>query len=58
MIEQLVQRQDVADRQQLLCLAVKKDRELLSTDLGAHATQISGPKIDNLALKHEHAKPG
>ena len=44
MIEQIVQRQEIEDRKRLLVLAQKKDQEMLSTDLGVHAREITGPK--------------
>lgn len=56
MIEQLVQRQDIEDRKRLLVLAAKKDKELLSTDLGVHAREVFGPQVDTRNLKHDRAK--
>ena len=53
MIEQLVQRQDVEDRKQLLVLAMKKDKDLLSTDLGVVARDVFGPNPDTRNLKFD-----
>ena len=53
MIEQLVQRQDVEDRKQLLVLAMKKDKELLSTDLGVTGRDVFGPNTDTRNLKFD-----
>lgn len=40
----------------MLVLAVKKDQELLSTDLGVHAKEIHGPKVNTKNLKTDRAQ--
>ena len=46
MIEQLVQRQETEDRKQLLVMASKTNKELMSTDGGVPAREINGPNIN------------
>ena len=55
MIEQLVQRQDVEDRKRLLVLATKKDKDLLSTDMGVTAREVFGPNVKPSNLKHDRS---
>ena len=56
MIEQLVQRQDIEDRKRLLVLATKKDKDLLSTDLGVTGNQVFGPNVKPENLKFDRNK--
>ena len=53
MIEHLIQRQEVEDKKRLLVMAFKKDKELMSTDLGVHAKEIHGPRINVSKLKFD-----
>ena len=57
MIEQLVQRQETEDRKQLLVMASKTNKELMSTDGGVHAREINGPNINLKKLKYDRPNP-